>query len=167
MKFSIIDFQFLKRGVTRGFTLIELLVVIAVISVLLGLAFPNFYAARQRARDAQRKSDLKQIQKALELYKSDQNPVEYPTNTSPWPAHITGTACDTRWAVGSEIYMPKVPCDPVTNQLYIYERDATDNNKYYLKACLENGSDPDLDNPLDLAVCPAATNTYSYTIREP
>jgi general secretion pathway protein G len=58
----------------KGFTLIELLVVIAIIGMLSALLVPNFMGARERARDAQRKSDLKQIQKALEMYRQDQNP---------------------------------------------------------------------------------------------
>ncbi|PIU36636.1 prepilin-type cleavage/methylation domain-containing protein, partial [Candidatus Roizmanbacteria bacterium CG07_land_8_20_14_0_80_34_15] len=58
----------------HGFTLIELLVVIAIIGSLSALFLPNFMAARERARDTQRKSDLRQIQKALEMHKQDQSP---------------------------------------------------------------------------------------------
>ncbi|MBI2195693.1 MAG: type II secretion system protein [Candidatus Levybacteria bacterium] len=56
----------------KGFTLVELLIVIAIIGVLTTLLMANFIGVRQRARDAQRKSDLRQIQSALELYRSDQ-----------------------------------------------------------------------------------------------
>ena len=41
------------------------------------LFLPNFMAARERARDSQRKSDLRQIQKALELYRQDTTPVDF------------------------------------------------------------------------------------------
>ena len=64
----------------RGFTLIELLVVVAIIGALSSIMLPNFMAARERARDSQRKSDLKQLQKSLELYKLDQALPAYPAS---------------------------------------------------------------------------------------
>jgi len=54
-----------------AFTLIELLVVMALIGTLATLLLANFNAARERARDAQRKSDLRNIQTALRLYYND------------------------------------------------------------------------------------------------
>ena len=55
----------------QGFTLIELLVVIAIIGLLSTLAVVALGSARQKARDAKRLSDLKQVQTALELYYTD------------------------------------------------------------------------------------------------
>ena len=51
-----------------GFTLIELLVVVAIISILASVVMTSVSSARSKARNAQRKSDLHQIQLALELY---------------------------------------------------------------------------------------------------
>ena len=129
----------------KGFTLIELLVVIAIIGSLSALFLPNFMAARERARDSQRKSDLRQIQKALELYKQDQASASF-------PAYV---ACDSatcfpytggQWlnVTTNSIYMNFVPRDPnrtVNNRYYFYSNpgDLT----YVLCACLENKADPD------------------------
>jgi prepilin-type N-terminal cleavage/methylation domain-containing protein/prepilin-type processing-associated H-X9-DG protein len=54
-----------------GFTLIELLVVIAIIAILAAILFPVFAQAREMARSATCKSNLKQISTATTLYTQD------------------------------------------------------------------------------------------------
>jgi len=52
----------------KGFTLIELLVVIAIIGILATVVTTNLSSARMKGRDAKRLSDIKELQKALDLY---------------------------------------------------------------------------------------------------
>ncbi|HLB95286.1 MAG TPA: prepilin-type N-terminal cleavage/methylation domain-containing protein, partial [Patescibacteria group bacterium] len=52
----------------KGFTLIELLVVIAIIGILASIIIVSLIGVRERARDARRKSDLRSMRTALELY---------------------------------------------------------------------------------------------------
>ena len=113
----------------KGFTLIELLVVVSLIGVLSTLVIANLNSARERARDAQRKSDLRNIQTALRLYYNDNS--EYPLATElPWGA---------AWIVGTSTYMNLLPNDPLTGvQEYHYTKNDDDN--YTLYACLENKS---------------------------
>jgi len=55
----------------KGFTLIELLVVISIIGFISTLILASVINARKQARDANRKATVSQIQKVLELYKTN------------------------------------------------------------------------------------------------
>jgi len=125
-----------------GFTLIELLIVIAIISMLSALLVPNYMSARERARDAQRKNDLKQIQKAFEMYSQDQAIPEYPeflpTAGQCWTTEGSNNPCPA-----GNVYLNKFPTDPSPGGTYKYERLATSDIEYILCACLENKADSD------------------------
>src|SRR5215469_11215050 len=60
-----------RRTPNEGFTLIELLVVIAVIALLAALLFPVFAQAREKARQAQCLSNVRQLTLATSLYVQD------------------------------------------------------------------------------------------------
>jgi len=55
----------------RGFTLIELLIVIVIVGILTALITVNLFGARERALDSQKKSNLKELKTALQLYFTD------------------------------------------------------------------------------------------------
>jgi prepilin-type N-terminal cleavage/methylation domain-containing protein/prepilin-type processing-associated H-X9-DG protein len=59
------------RWRSSGFTLIELLVVIAIIAILAAILFPVFAQARESARAASCKSNLKQIASGWMMYVQD------------------------------------------------------------------------------------------------
>lgn len=72
----------------KGFTLIELLVVIAIIGILSAIGLVALNGAREKARDAQRQSDLAQYRTALVLYYDDNNSL-YPATQAPAGARDT------------------------------------------------------------------------------
>ena len=117
------------RLVKFGFTLIELLVVISIIGILAVLVSANLNSARSRARDAARKSDLRNISTALRLYYNDK---------APFPAAFTFGAPFTS---GSTTYMEMVPEDSLSpDQSYQYTQ-TPGGDGFTLRACLENNSD--------------------------
>jgi len=141
----------------NGFTLIELLVVIAIIGGLSALLLPNFMSARERARDTQRKSDLKQIQKALEMYRQDNNV---------FPAALPAPGGSSWTSANGLIYMNKVPSDPIGPTPYYYSVD-NPNLTYFICACLENVADSDSTNCS--SSCPSAgcLSTKCYKVTQP
>jgi prepilin-type N-terminal cleavage/methylation domain-containing protein len=113
----------------NGFTLIELLVAMGIIAVLTGMAVFNFNQARVRARDIQRKNDLSQIQKSLEVYKNDNNGI-YPAEANFQNTLRTGGYTKTEF---------NDPRDGEWSDYYYVP--SADFTTYYLMACLENNAD--------------------------
>lgn len=163
-----------KEQTARGFTLIELLIVIAIIGILTTLLTVNFVGVRQRARDAQRKSDLRQLQSALELYRSDQG--TYPVVAAS-PYRLNSTACTASQAFvapspGTTTYMAKIPCDILGTSAYNagnYYYYSADGSSYLLAACLENANDKD-NNTTSNAPSPSGgtcTSGKYYVVANP
>lgn len=55
-------------GRKPGFTLIELLIVVVIIGILAAIALPKFGATREQALLSSMKSDLRNLQTAMEMY---------------------------------------------------------------------------------------------------
>ena len=160
-KFSILNFQFSTQ---KGFTLVELMVVIGIIGILSTVLMVSFTGIRARNRDVERKSNLKDIQFALELYRTDKG--GYPIGAG------TFSGCGEAWTVtegtSTITYMSKIPCDPLkpTDGIYLYLPDGCSGtlcSSYKIQACLENEKDKDT-NP-DITDCPIGR--VGYEVKNP
>jgi len=150
----------------KGFTLIELLVVVAIIGILASFLVVNYIGIRGRARDAQRKADMRQIQSAVELYRSD---------SGSYPASLP--ACGSSLAFNGATYMRSIPCDPINASPYSYRyATAFSNSAYTIANCLENINDqqkdssnnpPRVDGGVTLTNCSGGTTNWSYTLFSP
>ncbi len=149
----------------KGFTLVELLVVIAIIGILSSLMVANYIGIQSRGRDAQRKSDIRQIQSGFELYRSE---------SGAYPASMP--ACGAALSFSGTTYIRKMPCDPInTNPLVYRYQSAFSNSAYTLAVCLENINDkqkdatnnpPRVDGGASITGCNGTAN-WSYTLFSP
>jgi type II secretory pathway pseudopilin PulG len=142
----------------------------------------NFIGVRQRARDAQRKSDLRQVQSALEIYRSDNS--SYPISTANkldvlWSCNPGGgskcTSTTSCFGNGTPtcttVYMQTLPVDPSGAGYYnggSYFYYSADGSIYVLGACLENSGDSQATgtNPYPDASPACSTGKY-YVLNNP
>ena len=113
--------KFMKKT-TSGFTIVELLIVIVVIAILAAITAVAYNGIQARARDNRRSNDSTEIQKALELYKIDNN--DYPTSGGGY--YESTNANWTTLATALKPYMSNLPVDPLNdaNHYYRYIRPA-------------------------------------------
>jgi general secretion pathway protein G len=156
---------------------VELLVVVAILGVLVTsfVLLINPQKQFQRAHDSKRKGDLKQIQAALELYRSDQG--SYPSDTGNTVANCGGNSLIAPPCASSNAtYIQNVPRDPSgPNYYYVLRGDGT----YALFACAESveaadsNSDPvvvqnNAGAQSRFSDCPRrGGNTYFYRVESP
>lgn len=130
----------------RGFTLIELLVVITIIGVLATLLLFNLGTARSKTRDAQRATQINQIELAVESYFEE---------NGAYPPDIADAT------IGKFMRNGKVPKDPLTAASYGYGADGSPRVKYQIWAEFEvkvNALNNDADLPGNTFTSPAGVN---------
>lgn len=127
----------MRARLQRGFTLIELLTTIAVIGVLASIIMVSLVTARAKGRDAQRITDLKNIEIALSSYRLEKG--FYPSTLDPtikwfsncpiagaWGKGDLPNTGDTGWIPGlAPTFMQQLPNDPTpkTDRCYMYVSD--------------------------------------------
>ncbi len=102
----------------------------------------------RKAQDSKRKSDLAQIQRALEAYYQDfgRYPAHTVEGTNPFTINLgTGAENDAIvWGSTWSPYLDILPADPNSSKFYTYWSGDTGNQSYRLYASFDRGSrDPD------------------------
>lgn len=120
-----------------GFTFIEIILVIIITGILATLVFGNYLSSIKRGRDTRRKTDLEQIQRALEMYYEDKNSYPLTDNFKFGKRFYDDSNLSGNYEPkGDQLYMDNVPNDPLKKQSYGYS--SNDGTSYILYSCLEN-----------------------------
>lgn len=121
-------------NLSKGFTIIELLVVIAIVGILFAIGTASYITAQKQVRDSRRKTDLLEIQQALETYRSENG--FYPPNAT-WTTALAPS------------YINAIPTDPKSGNYSYLGSGTSFNTSYSLCATLE--------------IIPATINTTNCT----
>jgi len=139
----------------RGFTLIELLVVIAIIGILVSLILPAVQKAREAARRAQCKNNLKQFGLALHNYHG--NAKSFPPG---WVGATPGIGHDifgmNGFGWGTHI-LPYVDHDPLYRK-FDFNKMINDNSTSPIS------NESLLSTTLPVFLCPSDPNQENWTI---
>ncbi|HNX10723.1 MAG TPA: FISUMP domain-containing protein [bacterium] len=118
-----------------GFSLVEMLVALFIIGLISAIVSVSVSSFRQKSRDTERMSDIKQIQAALELYRQSEG--SYPDSLT-FGAALMGSTSSTT------VYAAKLPTNPITTNHdncsgseYAYSLNSK--GSYNLEFCLERG----------------------------
>ncbi len=101
----------------KGFTFLELMVVVAILAILASLIIPNFVGRAEDAKKTQAVIQIREIMKALELYRLDNG--SYPSTEQGLKALVEKPTGEPEPSSKWKRYMDKVPTDPWKHE-FIY-----------------------------------------------
>jgi len=120
-----------------GFTLIELMVVIVILGLLATIIMPKILDRPEQARRLTAKVQIKNIQSALALFKTDTG--RFPTTSQGLEALINDPGLKG-WKQGGYIEGGKVPIDPWGNP-YMYLCPGVHGEDYEIESYGQDGED--------------------------
>jgi len=127
-----------------GFTLIELMIVIVILGLLATIIMPRILDRPEQARRMKAKVDIRNIQSALALFKTDTG--RFPTTSEGLEVLVSNPGIKGYNADG---YFDKTPSDPWGNK-YIYISPGVHGRDYDLKSYGKDGEDGGTEDNADI-----------------
>jgi general secretion pathway protein G len=128
----------------KGFTLIELMIVVVILGLLATIVMPKMLSRPDQARRVKAKADIRSIQSALALFKTDTG--RFPTTSEGLEALVNNPGVKGFNADG---YLESVPVDPWGNR-YVYLSPGVRSKDYDLKSYGKDGEDGGVGNDADI-----------------
>lgn len=134
---------------SRGFTLIEIMVVVVILAILGTLVAPQILGRIDEARITKARTDLKQLQGALDMYRMDN--FRYPTTEQGLDAlvHKPNDPNIKNWR--PEGYVQQMMKDPWGHD-YVYVAPGTGGAPYDLMSFGADGAPGGSGNDADLSI---------------
>jgi prepilin-type N-terminal cleavage/methylation domain-containing protein len=110
----------MMKRFSAAFTLIEILVVIAIIAVLIGLLFPAYRSAQEKAKVTQDMNNLRQIGLGTQMYLNDNDGALFPDGIWMTPIHAKYL---TSWKVFQSPFDRRAPSEDGTSSPISYGFD--------------------------------------------
>jgi prepilin-type N-terminal cleavage/methylation domain-containing protein len=131
--------MFIRKINSHAFTLIELIVVITILTILSSLALVSFQWYLSNSRDTVRITDLKNIDKALNITETVSNVYPFPDDAI--NVKMNGKILNYQWTAGKKVQgiinIFNWWKDPKNQKFYTYSTNA-ERTKYQLLGYLEN-----------------------------
>ncbi len=128
----------------RGFTLIELMIVVVILGLLATIVMPKMLSRPDQARRVKAKADIRSIQSALALFKTDTG--RFPTTSEGIEALVNDPGVKGFNADG---YLELVPVDPWGNR-YVYMSPGVHSKDYDLKSYGKDGDNGGTGDDADI-----------------
>jgi len=124
-----------RRMYVAAFTLIELMIVVVILGILATIVMPRILNRPEQARRAKAKIDIRNIQSALALFKTDTG--RFPSTSQGLQALVSDPGIR---GYNPDAYLDKVPLDPWGNN-YIYISPGIHSRDYDLESYGKDGED--------------------------
>ena len=128
----------------KAFTLIELMIVVVILGLLATAVMPRILNRPEQARRAKAKIDVRNVESALALYKTDTG--RFPTTSEGLQALVANPGIA---GYNSDCYLDKVPVDP-WGKPYIYLSPGLHNKDYDLESYGKDGEDGGTGDDADI-----------------
>ena len=142
-----------RNLLSQGFTLVELMVVVGIIAILATAVMASFSGGQAQARDAERQTELRQMEIAIESYRRDNRRYPEGCNGTDWSGQEGSTNACSSFCTGLQDnayicgLMPnyineipvddRAPDDSIGGYMYITN---TDRSAFKLVAPVESSS---------------------------
>ena len=138
------DKCWIRCRVTGGFTLVELMIVVVILGLLATVIMPRMLGRPEQARRMKAKVDMRNIQSALALFKTDTG--RFPTTSEGLEALVSDPGIR---GYNTDGYLDKVPSDPWGGQ-YIYICPGVRSRDYDLISYGKDGEEGGAENDADI-----------------